>query len=107
MSSTLGVERVRMLAERLPLVTYTLRFDPSGPPLHVSAQLEPLFGYAPADCMADDAFWTSRIAEDDRPRVLAALARLRETHEQMCVEYRVTASDAREVWVRDVAVVAV
>ncbi|MEP6812721.1 MAG: PAS domain S-box protein [Actinomycetota bacterium] len=106
MSPTDGVERVSRCLERLPLVTYTLLFDPVGPPLYVSPQLEPLFGYTPADCMADDLFWTSRIAEDDQPRVLAALGRLRETREQMSVEYRVTAGDGREVWVRDVAVVA-
>jgi two-component system cell cycle sensor histidine kinase/response regulator CckA len=106
MSSIHGVERVSRCLERLPLVTYTLLLDPAGPPLYVSPQLEPLFGYAPDDCMADDRFWTSRIAEEDRPRVLAALARLRETREQMSVEYRVTASDGRVVWVRDVAVVA-
>jgi PAS domain S-box-containing protein len=99
-------ERSRMLVERLPLVTYTLLLEPPFPSLYVSSQLEPLFGYTPVECMADNEFWSSRIAPDDLLRFRAALDRLQQTHEPMSVEYRVTASDGREVWVRDVGVVA-
>ena len=42
----------------------------------------------------------------DVGRYRAALDDLRRTHEPMSVEYRVTAGDGREVWVRDVGVVA-
>jgi two-component system, cell cycle sensor histidine kinase and response regulator CckA len=106
MSSTHARLRTSMHVERLPLVTYTLLLEPPFPPLYVSPQLESLFGYPAADCLADGAFWPSRVAEDDLPAFGAALARLRETHEPMMVEYRVTAKDGREVWVRDVGVVA-
>ncbi len=105
MSSAQPKERVRMLAERLPLVTYTLRLEPSFPPLYVSQQLEVLFGFPAATIMADDEFWFSRMAEEDVGRYRAALECIRATHEPMSVEYRVTAGDGREVWVRDVAVV--
>jgi PAS domain S-box-containing protein len=45
------------------------------------------------------------MAPQDLPRFLTAFTELRETHEQMSVEYRVTARDGREVWVRDIGVV--
>jgi two-component system, cell cycle sensor histidine kinase and response regulator CckA len=95
-----------MLAERLPLVTYTLRLATSHPPLYVSPQLESLVGFPAAAIMADDEFWFSRMADEDMGRYRAALERLRATHEPMSVEYRISAGDLREVWVRDVAVVA-
>jgi two-component system cell cycle sensor histidine kinase/response regulator CckA len=106
MNAIQPTERAGMLVERLPLVTYTLRSAPSFPPLYVSPQLEALFGYPAAAIMSDDEFWFSRMAADDVGRYRAALEHLRETHEPMSVEYRVTAGDGREVWVRDVAVVA-
>ena len=46
------------------------------------------------------------MAAEDVGGYRAALEHLRATHEPMSVEYRVTAGDGREVWVRDVAVVA-
>ena len=95
-----------MLVERLPLVTYTLRSEPSFPPLYVSPQLEALFGFPAAAILADDEFWFSRMAQEDVGGYRAALEHIRATHEPMSVEYRVTAGDGREVWVRDVAVVA-
>ena len=106
MSSTHSRERGGMLVERLPLVTYTLRSEPSFPPLYVSPQLEALFGFPALAIMADDAFWFSRLAKEDVTHYRAALEHLRLTHEPMSVEYRVTAGDGREVWVRDVAVIA-
>jgi two-component system response regulator DesR len=92
--------------ERLPLVTYTLLLEPPYPAVYVSPQLEQLFGYSPEDCLANTGFWTSKIAPEDRARACATLDRLRETREPVSVEYRVTALDGREVWVRETAVAA-
>jgi PAS domain S-box-containing protein len=94
------------LFERLPLVTYSLLLEPPYPSLFVSPQLEWLFGYSPEECVAKRDFWMSKLAPQDRPRLEAALDALRETHEPMSVEYRLTALDGREVCVRDIAIVA-
>jgi PAS domain S-box-containing protein len=106
MSSTQPEERAGMLVERLPLVTYTLRSEPSYPPLYVSPQIEALFGFPVDAVIADEEFWFSHLAEEDIGRYRGALEQLRATHEPMSVEYRVTAGDGRRLWVRDVAVVA-
>jgi two-component system cell cycle sensor histidine kinase/response regulator CckA len=98
--------RAAALVEHLPLVSYTVLLEPPYPALYVSPQLQPAYGYAPEDCLGSDDFWFSRIHRDDASHYRAAFARLRETDEQMSVEYRVAAADGREVWVRDVAVAA-
>ncbi len=106
MSLRLEERRARALVEHLPLVTYTLQLEPPFASVYVSPQLRPLFGYSPAECLAQHDFWSSRVVPDDLPRFRAALESLCRTHDPMSVEYRVTAGDGREVWVRDVAVVA-
>jgi PAS domain S-box-containing protein len=105
-NSGLEERRARALVERLPLVTYTLELEPPFASVYVSPQLRPLFGYSAAECLGRHDFWSSRVAPDDLPRFRAALENLYRTHDPMSVEYRVTASDGREVWVRDVGVVA-
>ena len=106
MSLRLEERRARALVEHLPLVTYTLQLEPPFASVYVSPQLRPLFGYSPAECLAQHDFWSSCVVPDDLPRFRAALESLCRTHDPMSVEYRVTAGDGREVWVRDVAVVA-
>lgn len=103
--STTPTAQARLLVERLPLVTYLLDAEPSSRVLFVSPQIERWFGYSRADFDADGSFWTNCIVAADRERFLAARAELREARQEMCVEYRVTASDGREIWVRDTAVV--
>ncbi len=94
------------LLESLPLVTYTLQLRPPFTSLYVSPQLEPLFGYDAADCLGSDGFWSSKVHAEDLASFRAALERTAETHESLSVVYRVRAGDGRQVWVRDVGVVA-
>jgi PAS domain S-box-containing protein len=97
----------RALLETLPLVTYTLRLRPPFHSLYVSPQLGPLFGFDADDCVGNDGFWSSKIHQEDLPRFRAALERTASTHEQLSVVYRVHAGGGRQVWVRDVGVVAI
>jgi two-component system, cell cycle sensor histidine kinase and response regulator CckA len=92
--------------ERMPLVTYLLRLEPPFRALHVSPQLEHLFGCAPRECIDDEGAWMRRIHPDDRDGHRAALEHAWATHEPLAVEYRVTGAEGRVVWVRDRAVVA-
>src|SRR5689334_21282563 len=94
------------LLEHLPLVTYTLALGAPFRALYVSPQLETLFGYSPEDCERDPAFWLERIHPEDVELFVTARERLHDTHEPMRVEYRLSAADGQEVWVRDVGVVA-
>jgi two-component system cell cycle sensor histidine kinase/response regulator CckA len=98
--------RASALTEHLPLVTYTLLLEEGWPAVYVSPQIKPLFGYSAAQAIDDPGFWSTRIHRDDVGEFHAALTRLAETAEPMSVEYRVTAADGTEVWVRDIAVAA-
>jgi PAS domain S-box-containing protein len=73
--------------------------------IFVSPQMEALFGFEPSDFDAAD-FWERRLSPQDLPRFLAAFDELRREHGKMSVEYRLFAADGRELWVRDVGIVA-
>jgi PAS domain S-box-containing protein len=106
MSGETKAQSPRLLVERLPLVTYMVAFRAPAPVAYVSPQFERLFGWTLEECLSRTDFWESKIHPDDRSRFLAAFARVRETHEALAVEYRVTTRDGTEVWVRDVGEVA-
>ncbi len=105
MSATLEERRARVIVDRLPLVTYMVRLEAPSRAVFVSPQMELLFGFNLDEFVESPDFWERRMAPQDLPRFLTAFTELRETHEQMSVEYRVTARDGREVWVRDIGVV--
>ena len=107
-------ERYRDLLERQPAVVYLAEPGPEGPWVYVSPQIERLLGYTPAEWMADHQLWLSRVHPDDRDRVAegenALIAAVRESDDAtsstmpaLATEYRMTARDGREVWVRDEA----
>jgi two-component system, cell cycle sensor histidine kinase and response regulator CckA len=105
MSATLEERRARVIVDRLPLVTYMVRLEAPSRAVFVSPQMESLFGFNLDEFVESPDFWERRMAPQDLPRFLTAFTELRETHEQMSVEYRVTARDGREVWVRDIGIV--
>jgi PAS domain S-box-containing protein len=98
------VEAHRGLVEHLPLVTYMVRLEAPSRAVFVSPQIEPVFGFTTEDFQSAD-FWERRMAPEDLPRFLAAFGKLRDSHGQMSVEYRVRTRAGREVWVRDVGIV--
>ncbi len=98
--------RARVLIDELPLVTHVVELEAPSATIYVSPQVEALFGYSPDECIARDDFWLSCMVAADRPRFLEAFQQMRDTLESMSVEYRVTARDGREVWVRDFRMVS-
>jgi two-component system cell cycle sensor histidine kinase/response regulator CckA len=102
MSATTETQHARVLAERLPLVTYTVGLRTSSRSTFGGPHVERLFGWTPEECRSHCDFWASRIHPDDVHRYLAAFARTCEMHEPLTVEYRVRTSAGAEVWVRDV-----
>jgi PAS domain S-box-containing protein len=105
MGKTAEAQRARVLAERLPLVTYTVGLEPPSQAVFVSPQMAALFGWSPEEFARQEDFWVQHIVPEDAERFAAAFDELRSTREQMSVEYRVMHREDREVWVRDVAIV--
>lgn len=68
---------------------------------HVGEQAEKMLGY-PREMWFGPDFWTAHIHPDDREQVVAECTRLSQTEDQYQFEYRMTAKDGRNVWIRDV-----
>jgi two-component system cell cycle sensor histidine kinase/response regulator CckA len=94
------------LLEQLPLVTYVAPIGTPGSPAYVSPQIEALLGFPAGDWVSEPDFWLTRVAEEDRERFVSSCERVRSTGEPLSVEYRLVARDGRQVWVREVAMVA-
>lgn len=93
--------RFRMLVEAGPGVVYVHdhRFPPAV--AYMSPQVTDLLGYPPEVWERDPSFWVGRIHADDRKRVLRDTASAIRGHRPLVQEYRVLASDGRDVWVQD------
>jgi two-component system cell cycle sensor histidine kinase/response regulator CckA len=96
-------DRLRTLVEQLPVATYVQGLELPGPHVYASPQMQRLLGYSPEEWEADPTLFGRIIHPDDRERVLAGAAALRETGEPFRAEYRYLAPDGRIVWVYDEA----
>src|SRR5918994_1242939 len=94
----------RALVEGAPVVLYIDRPDALSTNLYTSPQIVPLLGYDVAEWMNDPELWVRCLHADDRDRVVAAHERSNTRGERFLEEYRLFASDGREVWIRDEAV---
>jgi PAS domain S-box-containing protein len=99
-----GEVRYRGLVEQLPGIVYIAEFGEHGAFSYVSAEIETILGFKPAEWIADPTLWSERLHPDDHDRALA--------EEQGSLDgtplystYRLTAKDGRTVWVRDEAMV--
>ena len=93
-------ERYRRLIENIPDVTWTR--DQEGKASFISANVERLYGYTPAEVCADPlGLWLGRIHPDDVERVKRAYARLFEQGQPYDVEYRIRHRDGRWLWLHD------
>jgi len=101
-----GARRPGALLEQLPLVTYAAPVDDPRSVDYVSPQIQALLGFAAEEWVETPEFWLGRVAIEDRELYRSACENVRSTGEQVSVEYRLLARDGREVWVRDLAVVA-
>ena len=96
--------RYRALVEQVPAVVYEMGPDDERRALYVSPHVEAILGYPQSEWLAQRDIWTELLHPDDREIQLAAHDRHNETGEPWWREYRLIASDGREVWVRDQAV---
>ena len=96
-----AADRYRTLVEQLPLCTYVRPVDMSLPNVYVSPQVEPMLGYPAEEWLTNPDLLATIVHPDDRDRVLAAAAYVRETGEPFRGEYRYIARDGSTVWVQD------
>ena len=69
--------------------------------LYISPQIEALLGYSVTDFAADPTLWESTVHESDRARVLDDRRQSAQGESPFGCEYRQTARDGHQVWVRD------
>jgi PAS domain S-box-containing protein len=94
-------QRYRVLVERVPAIVYEMDPDDERRTLFVSPHVEEILGYPPQEWLDQPDIWAELLHPDDRETELAAHDRHNETGESWQREYRLIASDGREVWVRD------
>ena len=100
-------QRSRLLAERIPAVTYIWERDgawETAPRSYTSPRIEQMLGYTSEEWQRSEDFWMSRLHPDDRTAVLAATIRSETTGKPFSMEYRYLHRDGHIVWVLDEAV---
>ncbi|HVF07559.1 MAG TPA: PAS domain-containing protein, partial [Actinomycetota bacterium] len=95
--------RYRVLVEQVPAVMYEMGPDDERRTLFVSPHVEEILGYPREEWLDQPDIWVELLHPDDRERELAAHDRHNATGESWKREYRLIASDGRQVWVRDQA----
>ncbi|HXJ63561.1 MAG TPA: ATP-binding protein [Actinomycetota bacterium] len=94
--------RYRQLVEQIPVITYREEVAAPNRTVFVSPQVEAMFGYTPAEWLEDGGvLWYRIVHPDDHDRITRENDRTNETGEPFDCEYRIVASDGREVWVHD------
>ena len=93
--------RYRTLVDQVPAIMYEMGPDDERRTLFVSPQVEEILGYPRQEWLDQPDIWVELLHPDDREQELAAHDRHNETGEPWQREYRLIASDGREVWVRD------
>ena len=93
----------RALVEQVPAIMYEMGPDDERRTLFVSPRVEEILGYPRQEWLDQPDIWVELLHPDDREHQLAAHDLHNETGESWQREYRLIASDGRQVWVRDQA----
>jgi two-component system, cell cycle sensor histidine kinase and response regulator CckA len=91
--------RFRNLIERLPVATYVS--DEERRPIYASPQIEALMGFTAEEFLENPFIWKELLHEDDRERVLAAVAESAGSVTPFCEVFRVLSKDGRTLHVQD------
>jgi diguanylate cyclase (GGDEF)-like protein/PAS domain S-box-containing protein len=102
--ANLSEPEVRTLLDQLPAILYVSEVGVEGRWLYVSAGVETILGFSPAEWIDDPGLWARQMHPDDRARMIAREESLAEP--SMPDEYRLRHRDGRTVWVRDEAALA-
>jgi diguanylate cyclase (GGDEF)-like protein/PAS domain S-box-containing protein len=93
--------RYRTLVEHVPAVTYVADWDEQSTLTYISPQIEGLLGWPPSAFLEDQDLWYRCIHPKDLDRVRAAERASYASGTRVDIEFRMTARDGRELWVRD------
>jgi diguanylate cyclase (GGDEF)-like protein/PAS domain S-box-containing protein len=100
-----GGDDYRQLVERLPAIIYTAEMGEHGRWRYVSPQVEKIFGYSPAEWIANPELWAKLLHPDDRERALEQETRKTlDTRNPPPVDYRMITREGETVWILDEAV---
>ena len=94
-------EKYRSLVEGLPAVVYIADFGEDGSWRYISPQIHSILGFLPKEFTATASVWRERILPEDRDRALEAELRVLRGEGRLQCEYRITAKDGRQVWIRE------
>ena len=94
----------RALVENLPAVIYQVAPDDDRRTMYVSRHVERALGYSRDEWLGQPDIWMELLHPDDREPTLAAHDLHNETGLPWRREYRLIASDGREIWFRDEAI---
>ncbi|MGH2902057.1 MAG: putative bifunctional diguanylate cyclase/phosphodiesterase [Solirubrobacteraceae bacterium] len=92
---------VGALLDQLPAILYISEVGVEGRWLYVSAGVQTILGFSPAEWIDDPGLWARQMHPDDRARMFAREGSLAEP--SIPDEYRLHHRDGRAVWVRDEA----
>jgi PAS domain S-box-containing protein len=99
-------ERIRLLMEHLPVVTYTVDRDGSSEQVrYVTGGIKQLTGYTADEWIADSELWFRVVHPDDRADVSEEWHRTIEAGLPYDREYRMVRRDSSVLWVREKAAV--
>ena len=93
-------ESLARLLSASPAVIYSFKASGDFAPTFISDNIIDVFGYAPAEYLADPSFWRDRVHPDDLVRVEEAVAKFFHNGVQ-AVEYRFRRKDGSYCWVND------
>lgn len=93
------------VVDLLPGIAYTLQVLPGKGRrfLDVSAQVEDLLGFLPAEWLASSRCWEGRIHPDDTGWVMESIAKAEESGDLRVFEYRLLRRSGETLWFRDLA----
>jgi PAS domain S-box-containing protein len=99
-------ERIRLLLEHLPVVTYTVDQDGAAEHVrYVTGGIQRLTGYTAEEWIADSELWFRVVHPDDRADVTAEWHRTIDAGLPYDREYRMVRRDGSVLWVREKAAV--
>ena len=94
-------QRFRALVEQLPCVTYQCACDAVASIRYISPQIEAWTGCSADEWIGDPQVWQRMLHPADHDRVVAEIARCHAAVVPFDCEYRLVATDGREVFVWD------
>lgn len=95
-----GRERFETLVNSIDGIVYELNLQ-TGLFEYVSNQAETILGFPASNWLNKRDFWESRLAPDDKEKVVAARKRFQKTRAAFEVEYRLVHADGHDVCVRE------